>query len=229
MNTILRNQERGLAFRTETELGTVFEFNFNEIAVRAFIRDDEAWFVAKDLCKVLEIENSRSAVGILAEDEKGVAVVDTPGGAQKMQIVSESGFYALVFKSRKAEAQKFRRWVTKEVLPSLREKGVYEMTTPLENVSTPLSNATSLPIHEGKQTLERVSVAVADVGYGPPFWRLNVCRRVRELAHDLGIPEVQVPDPEFGVVYAWPPALYELACKTLIKEVEGGRRERLRR
>ena len=100
-------------------------FDFSEQPVRIMMRADSPWFIAADVCRVLEISNSRDAVGALDDDEKGVATADTPGGAQKMQIISESGLYALVFKSRKAEAKRFRKWVTAEVLPALRRTGRY--------------------------------------------------------------------------------------------------------
>lgn len=85
----------------------------------------EPWFVAKDVCQVLGIEKYRDAVSRLDEDERESVLVDTLGGIQKMTAVSESGLYSLIFQSRKAEARKFRKWVTSEVLPSIRKKGYY--------------------------------------------------------------------------------------------------------
>lgn len=94
--------------------------------VRA-IRDEngEPMFVAKDVCAVLELKNPRSTLALLDEDEKGVHIVDTPGGEQQMTIVTEPGFYKLVMRSRKPEAKAFQRWVTHEVLPALRREGGY--------------------------------------------------------------------------------------------------------
>ena len=96
--------------------------------VRA-IRDEsgEPMFVAKDVCAVLELKNPRSTLALLDEDEKGVHIVDTPGGEQQMTIVTEPGFYKLVMRSRKPEAKAFKRWVTHEVLPALRREGAYEV------------------------------------------------------------------------------------------------------
>lgn len=85
----------------------------------------EPWFVAKDVCQVLGIEKYRDAVSRLDEDERESVLVDTLGGIQKMTAVSESGLYSLIFQSRKAEARKFRKWVTSEVLPNIRKKGYY--------------------------------------------------------------------------------------------------------
>lgn len=87
--------------------------------------DGEPMFVAKDVCAVLELKNPRSTLALLDEDEKGVHIVDTPGGEQQMTIVTEPGFYKLVMRSRKPEAKAFQRWVTHEVLPALRRDGGY--------------------------------------------------------------------------------------------------------
>lgn len=101
-------------------------FNNGEFGeVRTVLRDGEPWFVAADVCRALGIENSRDAVSRLDEDEKGVAIADTLGGKQEMQVVSEPGMYSLIFASRKPEAKAFKRWVTHEVLPQIRKKGFY--------------------------------------------------------------------------------------------------------
>lgn len=95
--------------------------------------DGEAWFVASEVCKVLDIKNSRDAVSRLEEDEKGVSALPTSSGIQEKLIVSESGLYALIFRSKKPEAKKFRQWITKEVIPAIRKTGVYgarNLTTP---------------------------------------------------------------------------------------------------
>jgi prophage antirepressor-like protein len=100
-------------------------FDFNQSPVRVIDQGGQPWFVAKDVCEVLEIGNSRMAVEALDDDEKGVSNTDTLGGAQKMQIISESGLYALIFKSRKAVAKGFCKWVTSEVVPEIRRNGSY--------------------------------------------------------------------------------------------------------
>ena len=91
-------------------------------------RDEEIWFVAVDVCRALDIQNSRDVVAKqLDDDEKGVATIYTLGGAQQMNIVSEPGLYRLIFMSRKPEAKKFKRWVTHEVLPAIRKYGYYSV------------------------------------------------------------------------------------------------------
>ena len=105
-------------------------FAFEDHLVRTIMDDGgEPWFVAKDVCRVLEIANHRDAVAQLDEDEKdGVGISDAIGREQETTIISESGLYALVFRSRKPQAREFSRWVRKEVLPSLRRTGSYALT-----------------------------------------------------------------------------------------------------
>lgn len=104
----------------------VFSFSSERIPVRVQIVNGEPWFVAKDVCQVLGIANHKDAVSRLDEDEKrGVGITDPLGILQTANAVSESGLYHLIFQSRKPEARKFRKWVTSEVLPSIRRKGFY--------------------------------------------------------------------------------------------------------
>lgn len=105
----------------------VFTFNENNKPIRVELVDGDPWFVAKDVCDALTLENSRKATASLDDDEKGVSPIVTPSGTQQMTIVNESGLYNLIFQSRKPEAKKFRKWVTSEVLPSIRKTGRYEV------------------------------------------------------------------------------------------------------
>lgn len=104
-------------------------FQFQDSPVRTILRDGEPWFVAVDVCKALDYKNSRDAVAThLDPDEKGVANGDTLGGSQSLSIINESGLYALVLRSRKPEARKFAKWVTSEVLPTIRKTGGYQFS-----------------------------------------------------------------------------------------------------
>ena len=98
---------------------------YQDHPVRIIERDGDPWFVAKDVCDILEICNSRRSTSLLDEDERGVHTVNTPSGKQEMTVVSEAGLYSLILKSRKPEAKAFRRWVTHEVLPAIRKTGAY--------------------------------------------------------------------------------------------------------
>lgn len=101
-----------------------FSFSPTEIKVRYETIDGEPWFVANDVCEILGIANSRDALSRLDSDEQGVGNTYAYRG-QKMNIVNESGLYSLIFQSRKPAARKFRKWVTMEVLPSIRRTGKY--------------------------------------------------------------------------------------------------------
>lgn len=94
-------------------------------AVRAVTLEGEPWFVAADVCRALGIGDSRTATARLDADEKGAVLIRTLGGEQKVTIISESGLYALVLSSRKPEAKAFKRWITHEVIPSIRKTGGY--------------------------------------------------------------------------------------------------------
>ncbi|VTZ26120.1 hypothetical protein MPC4_110067 [Methylocella tundrae] len=101
-------------------------FKFENHTVRMISKRDEIWFVAADVCEVLELKNTSQVISRLDNDEKGVHTVETLRGAQELGVVNESGLYSLIFTSRKPESKKFRKWVTNEVLPSIRETGRYE-------------------------------------------------------------------------------------------------------
>ena len=119
--------------------------------LRTVIKDGEPWFVASDVCQILDVGNTSLAVNGRADregsgldvDDRGIATVNTPFGEQQMVIVSEFGFYALAFKSRKPEAKKFKRWVTHDVIPSIRKTGSYT-ATPSFKVPQTLSEALRL-------------------------------------------------------------------------------------
>ncbi|HBX22623.1 MAG TPA: hypothetical protein DEF34_03145 [Desulfotomaculum sp.] len=109
-------------------------FNYNSNQVRTIIKDGEPWFVAKDVCDILEHSNSRMMVDRLDADEKGVSTIDTPGGPQDMAVVNEPGLYVLILTSRKPEAKAFKRWITHEVIPSIRKTGMYTAPVALEDL-----------------------------------------------------------------------------------------------
>ena len=98
--------------------------------VRIILQDNEPWFVAKDVCECLAISKHRDAISRLDTDERGSLKVDTLGGKQEMATVNEYGLYSLVLSSRKPEAKEFKRWITHDVLPSLRKYGTYSMNIP---------------------------------------------------------------------------------------------------
>lgn len=115
-------------------------WNYESSEIRTVQVNGEPWFVLADVCKVLEISNSRNISSRLEPDEKGVTLVDTLGGTQQMTIINESGLYAVVLRSDKPQAKPFRKWVTSVVLPSIRKTGSYSVQQPnaFENLSPQL-------------------------------------------------------------------------------------------
>lgn len=93
--------------------------------VRVVERDGQPWFVAKDVCECLELTDVSKTISLLDDDEKGTNSIRTPGGEQQMLVVSEPGLYSLILRSRKPEAKAFKRWVTHDVIPSIRKRGLY--------------------------------------------------------------------------------------------------------
>ncbi len=100
-------------------------FNYQNNEVRTIEKDGEPWFVLKDVCGILSIANAADVYSRLDADEKGVDQIDTLGGSQRMNTINESGLYNVILRSDKLEAKPFRKWVTSEVLPSIRKHGEY--------------------------------------------------------------------------------------------------------
>lgn len=94
--------------------------------VRTIVKDGEPWFVGKDVAEILGYKETAKAIRthICAED-KGVSVLDTPGGQQKITLINESGLYSLILGSKLPKAKTFKHWVTSEVLPNIRKTGGY--------------------------------------------------------------------------------------------------------
>lgn len=101
-----------------------FDFRANEM-IRTIYRDGVVWFVAADVCGVLDLENTSQTLSRLDDDERNYASTEAAGLKRRMAIVNESGLFALILTSRKPEANAFRRWITREVIPSVRKTGEY--------------------------------------------------------------------------------------------------------
>ena len=127
-------------------------FNFESKSIRTLAINNEPWFVAKDVCDAIGIDNNRKALLALDEDEKGVTLSYTLGGQQEMNIISESGMYTLILRCRDAVKKgsiphRFRKWVTSEVLPTIRKTGKYESKTTADD-RTGLRNAVSFLVNK---------------------------------------------------------------------------------
>ena len=109
-------------------------FNYNSNEVRTIQRDGEPWFVLRDVCGVLALGTPAKVAERLDEDEKGVSQIHTPGGDQSMTIINESGLYNVILRSDKPEAKPFRKWVTSDVLPTIRRHGMYATAETVEKM-----------------------------------------------------------------------------------------------
>ena len=97
-------------------------------SVRTMEINGVPYFVGKDVAEILGyVETAKAIREHVDEDDKGVSVLDTPGGKQKMTIINESGLYSLILSSKLPNAKKFKRWVTSEVLPAIRKTGSYSI------------------------------------------------------------------------------------------------------
>lgn len=139
--------------------------------IRTAFQNGEPWFVAKDVCRALDVDDT--ATRRLDDDEKGLRSIQTLGGTQEMSIISESGLYGLVLGSRKPEAKLFKRWITHEVIPAIRKHGGYltpeKIEEALSDPDTIIRLATSLKEERAKRkeaerqiTADRPKVLFAD-------------------------------------------------------------------
>lgn len=103
----------------------VIPFKFDAREVRTMLIDDQPWFVAGDVALALMYAEAKDMTRNLDDDEKGRQIVPTLGGEQEMLVINESGLYSAILRSRKAEAKRFKKWITAEVLPAIRRTGQY--------------------------------------------------------------------------------------------------------
>lgn len=109
-------------------------FNNSEFGeVRTVLIGDDVWFIAKDICDVLGLSDVSHAVEKLEDDEKLIRKIFVSGQNRDILIINESGLYTLIIRSNKPEARRFRKWVTAEVLPSIRKHGLYAVDELLNN------------------------------------------------------------------------------------------------
>ncbi|WP_236234880.1 BRO-N domain-containing protein [Pseudomonas tohonis] len=110
----------------QARTGDVIPFSFEKKKVRTLLVDDQPWFVAVDVAIALQYSEASAMTRHLDDDEKGLSIVQTLGGDQEVLVINESGLYSAILRSRKAEAKRFKKWVTAEVLPAIRKRGRYE-------------------------------------------------------------------------------------------------------
>lgn len=176
-------------------------FNYRSNEVRTVEMGGESWFVLKDVCNILGISKYRDTAARLDADERGSVEVDTLGGTQQVIAVNESGLYHVILRSDKPEAAPFRKWVTSEVLPSIRKNGGYiagqEQLTPEELMAKALlvANKTladrearicELTAQNSQLTVEK-QIMQPKAEYFDELVDRNLLTNFRETTKELGI------------------------------------------
>lgn len=190
--------------------------NYNDSEIRTVEREDGLWWVLKDVCAAFGETNYRRVSGRIEEDEKGVSQITTPGGAQDMTVVNEAGLYSALFamqpekargvsdeyiERRRDQLRKFKRWVTHEVLPSIRKHGAYMTPETLEaailNPDTMIRLCTALKDEQEKsKALQAVNstltvqnqIMAPKADYFDELVDRNLLTNFRETAKQLDVP-----------------------------------------
>lgn len=177
----------------------IYKYEGNE--VRTVSVNGEPWFVLKDVCNILGMNNNRMVADRLDADEKGVSQIDTLGGRQEMVIINESGLYNVILRSDKPNAKPFRKWVTSEVLPSIRKHGAYMTPETLQaailNPDTMIQLCQQLKSEQEKNLALKAENAQLTVDkqimqpkadYFDELVERNTLTNFRETAKQLGVP-----------------------------------------
>lgn len=155
--------------------------------IRTVEVNGEPWLVGKDVAQALGYKNPQEAIRThVDEEDKGVSEILTPGGKQTVPIINESGLYALVLASKLPGAKKFKRWVTAEVLPSIRRHGRY--ARPMTQAQLIAAQAQVLVEMEGRmKAVEARAEAALDVAKAPDPWKRDMLERIRGLCRERGL------------------------------------------
>ena len=176
--------------------------------VRTVVIDDEPWFVAADVCRALDIGNSRQAVTRLDDDEKNTVTLNDgiPGNPEKT-VVNEPGLYSLVLGSRKPEAKAFKRWITHEVIPAIRKTGGYHVPqSPEEQMAQGLLAAQKL-LAEKDSTIAKQSQLIGELkpaaDYTDRILQNKGLVAITQIAKDYGMSGTMMNRKlhELGIIY----------------------------
>lgn len=146
-----------------------FERNGHQLRIQEI--DEEPWFVGRDVCAALGLSNPYSSLALLqADDLHIVEVADSAGRLQQTKVISESGFYTLLMRSRRPEAQEFQRWVTKEVLPAIRKTGSYAQPGRVAEPQAEVAalQAENIALKDELIVLQRDKIAALQQQIAPP-------------------------------------------------------------
>ena len=177
-------------------------FDFKSAPVRVLDRSGQTWFVAADVCRVLDLSNVTESLRGLDEDELTSELLNSDTQGRTMRLISESGLYALIFTSRKPEAKAFRKWVTSEVLPAIRNTGSFSVLYGISHIQQVLELAI-VDLYEGRMSVEKATAMAGLVGqYYRNGWKLG---QANDTAHALE--SLDGEHAEFAVLVA---ALWKL-------------------
>ncbi len=164
--------------------------------VRTILIGGEPWFIANDVLRVLAVSNSKDALRTLDDDEKsGVDIIDPHGRKQKTNCISEAGLYSIILRSRKPEAKAFKRWITHEVIPTIRKTGGYMTDSLLERIQkepaviVEFAQALILEKNRVKALECELNTAKPKADYYDAFINPDDCTNIRTTAKELKIPE----------------------------------------
>jgi len=164
--------------------------------VRTILIGGEPWFIANDVLRVLAVSNSKDALRTLDDDEKsGVDIIDPHGRKQKTNCISEAGLYSIILRSRKPEAKAFKRWITHEVIPTIRKTGGYMTDSLLERIQKEpaviMEFAQALILEKNRvKALEcELNTVKPKADYYDAFINPDDCTNIRTTAKELKIPE----------------------------------------
>lgn len=180
--------------------------------IRTLHIDGDPWFVAADVCRVLEIQNATQALDRLDADERSMFNIGRQGNGN---IVNESGLYSLVLGSRKPEAKTFKRWITKEVIPSIRKHGAYMTPAKIEEVllnpDTIIKLAQNLKAEQEKVSALSVQVAQRDQIIGELKPKADYCDSILQ---NPGLTKTTIIAKDYGMTArAFNAILHELGVQ----------------
>lgn len=174
-------------------------FNNEEFGeIRTITIDGEPWFVAADVCRALEIGNPTDATHRLDADEKMITLVSIEGnrrGNPNMTVVNEPGLYTLILSSRKPEAKAFKRWITHDIIPTIRKTGGYVndaaqfIDSYFGQLDSAQKHALTMIFNESKRMTAQLKEQAPKVDFYDTFVSSDKCTGLRVTAKELGIPE----------------------------------------
>jgi prophage antirepressor-like protein len=201
-------------------------FTYNNHTIRTAGTPEAPLFCARDVCEVLGISKYRDALARLDEDERGSVQVDTPGGKQSLTFVTEPGLYRWTLGSRKPEARAFKRWVTHEVLPSIRKSGGYQ--SPRSSLAALRETVDQLIEHEERIAFLEAHQLRFDREYVSVSGYCNlkgiaccqkmaaaVGKRAAAIARSEDVEIFDIPHERHGKVNIYPPAIIHRALIAL--------------